>query len=163
MGAASINVIPNWRHLYLRDSEQLGDLFEYVAVFTEDDVSEYIIKFMHSPIRKCMDEWHPRYCNDANTWLYKESIKCMGEVKKIGSKSGYAPDEARWIGEAYGRLHYITGLSSVELMKHYPLEEMRYLYPCLHEVSWTNFLTKTVKGFTYADADKYLDPFYQEV
>lgn len=135
-------MLSEFESFYDMDMLKLGNLFEFVYQKTQVSVYAFIEKFMNSTIREKMEVWHPWFSNEDSGMLWHHLITLEFKETDFGSRRDdevFYPNQLKWIGEMYGYLHYFTGLSSKELYKQFPLDQMLIMYIPGHEMVYETF------------------------
>lgn len=119
---------------YLNDViENQGKLFDYVSQnYPNSDTEDFIISYMNSRTRKCIDE-SQAYVNTMDACeLFTYFVKNEGYDMKAGKAlEGFMPD---WIGEFYAYYQWFYNISSAEVIKRIPLDFLKKAYHGLHDL-----------------------------
>lgn len=115
------------------------------------DIYKFVDKFMHSHCVYCLDVGHP-YLHGANsidTFKSFIEIDCKGDIQQFsGGIHGCAYREFYWIGMMYAFIHYKTRIISSQIYDKLPIETMRQMYDCGHQLSEEHAFDK-LKGALY--------------
>lgn len=119
---------------YLNDVvENQGKLFDFVAQSYPDyDTEDFIITYMNSKTRKCIDE-AMAYVNTMDAkelWKYFCDNEHY-ELKHGDALNGFMPD---WIGEFYAYYQWYYNIPSKEVVKKVPLDFLKKAYHGLHDL-----------------------------
>ena len=113
--------------------ENQGKLFDFVAYnFPDKDTREFIVSYMMSKTRKCIDEAQAYICTmDAKEiWEYFSNTEKYA-LKDGKSIQGFAPD---WMGEFYAYYQWFYNVPSSEIIKKVPVDYLLRAYPGLHDL-----------------------------
>lgn len=134
--------------LYLDDDmESMGYLFEFCDEYAKKRYKKRINKekfvdvFMKAPIRRAMDEWHPKLMSQAaeDTFVNFVDVDLDGDISPIAGKetARYHDYEMFWIGQMYAfAKNKRRTVHMIDIYKQFPLDEMRRIYVCGHQLEF---------------------------
>lgn len=123
-----------YSEVYLRDVvETQGKLFDFIAqTFPDKDTKDFIMVYMNSNTRKCIDE-AKAYVNTMDAkelWRYFSDTEGYS-LKNGQALGGFMPD---WIGEFYAYYQWYYNIASSEVEKKIPVDFLIKAYPGLHDL-----------------------------
>lgn len=140
-----------------KDMENMGYIFEYCDKYireiygVEINKLKYLNAFMNSIFRKEMEGGHPKFLSQAA----RESVEDFIEYEYDNNPKEFIGNSDRefkynqlyWVGWMYAYIHFREKLSSKEIIKIIPIEEMLDLYYLGHEMSKEVFYEKVKQRF----------------
>ena len=122
--------------LYLDDvAECQGELF-VEAVDNGYDIESFTKYYMQTRIRELIDLGYPLYCTMLGHEIFeflqtKESI-AVDRVKRAGINTAQSGFMAEWLGVFYARAQWFCDISSVQLLRLAPVDDLICRYNALH-------------------------------
>lgn len=142
-----------YSELYLDDVIELqGKLFEKAADLTsEEGFEDFVNKFMSSKTRSYLDYAHPYVANMNKDELmqYYQEVDHY-EFLPGTSNFGFMP---RWLGEFYALYQWEGGISSEELIRQIPYENLVRAYPGLCDLDLKSAVKRTLNSFQKQDRE----------
>lgn len=134
------------------DMMTMGNMFEYSDKFAKErhgfvgefDRIKFANVFMLSNLRSVMEVGHPGLLSEAVQdvyWRYV-NVDCKGSLEQFRATTPpliLHKHQLYWIGQAYAYIHYEADITSRDLIKKLPLEEMLHFYITGHQIDFSNF------------------------
>lgn len=131
------------------DMNRMGYLFEYCDKYCNEILGidrnkinkvKLLTAFMKSRFRKEMEQGHPKFLSQASydsikQWISVDYNNDISQFLQESNNKKFEQNQLYWIGWIYAYIHFVSKLSSKEIIKRLPIKTMLQHYALCHEIS----------------------------